>query len=757
MKWTNRAVSAPPPLLLAAAALLLAVLTDRASADAPVNPNPVTIKTLDDDGNEVTVEECVTGNSKSHHRRTCGSEYTVLTCDGHEYIAAYDEETGELKCSTCSVTAYVAGTCNPAKMQILENEWEDQEVAAAQCGEYCHKNDANPKLNSVIQKFKKDKLNKAKAMAAKDDKDRRAMSGTVRRAAAKGNGNGNGNGNGRRRDQVDGGEDLVNVMYNLVLLIRFKDHKDRVLPSEEEIGHLFNAVDGHPDYAPTGSVRDCFRYNSYNKFDLQSKICNWCDVQHDEAYYGDYFSGMTRKLTEAIRECLDECQSQYDLNDFDINEDGEMDAIAILHSGYGAEWMAQDCQNPDPLYDYNSMIWSHKWEMSCHFDHNSGSYTDCDHWTGTAGVTVKSYHISPALWGTCGSSIGRIGVICHETGHFFGLPDLYDGTPSDNGRVGSGVGTTCLMGNSWGYRGDQYYPPLMSAWSRLRLGWAEPELITQSGEYSLLSAATNDRVLAYVNPYNHKEYFLFENKQRHEFFDLNIPQTGINVYHIDDDATYTEEGFPGSEGWPEEHYRVAVVQPDGQFALEKGESFGDSGDVFHLDAIDYWGPDGVGKSNGQSPSAQIVSPHPNTNWYSSGSLVDSGFKMYAVSKDSPVMTFQVEVTAAAVPATTTTTTTTTTPVPVVEDTSVMDFGGADSEPSGKETCGGKMDDCATHSDCCSLPKMRCKFIKKVQRMACKPKDAKKKKKRMRRRRRLMKLRMELKEGDADAQENQQEQ
>jgi M6 family metalloprotease-like protein len=95
------------------------------------------------------------------------------------------------------------------------------------------------------------------------------------------------------------------------------------------------------------------------------------------------------------------------------------------------------------------------------------------------------------MWGVSGTTIGRIGVIAHETGHFLGLPDLYD---TDGPGFGSGLGSFSLMANSWGFDGTQRTPPLMDAWSKIKLGWMQPTPITASGVYTINAAASTPQV-----------------------------------------------------------------------------------------------------------------------------------------------------------------------------------------------------------------------------------------------------------------------
>ena len=130
---------------------------------------------------------------------------------------------------------------------------------------------------------------------------------------------------------------------------------------------------------------------------------------------------------------------------------------------------------------YDDRIWSHRWSFSAF-----GGPA----WTTNEGVKVGDYHISPAVWGTSGNAIGRIGVISHETGHFFGLPDLYD----NDGEAGSGIGSWGMMANSWGFDNDQYCPPHFSPWSKKELGWSTPTVISGPGQYSLNEVEFNNEI-----------------------------------------------------------------------------------------------------------------------------------------------------------------------------------------------------------------------------------------------------------------------
>ena len=397
----------------------------------------------------------------------------------------------------------------------------------------------------------------------------------------------------------------LGAVNNLVVMIRFANHNGRDLPSVAQVDTLFNAVGGDPVLAPTGSIRDLYLENSYNQLQLNSSVHAWITLSQTEAYYANGQSG-DQTLWEGLREALTELDKTVDFSNFDSDGDGTIDAIAFLHSGYGAEWGGTDSDGAGQ----NDRIWSHRWAMQS------------SAWTSEEGVTVNDYHISPALWGTAGSDIGRIGVIAHETGHFFGLPDLYDTDSSG----GAGIGSYGLMANSWDFDGTQYCPPHFSPWSKTRLGWYSPQTISDAGEYSLREAEQHPDVYKISQGFPNGEYLLVENRQN-SGFDCSMPQGGLAIWHIDEQADHNTEGYPGQRRWPENgnHYQVALLQADGAYELEKGTDRGDAADVFHGQGVN-----GIGEGPGG---------HPNTDTYQNGLINQTGNNISDISNSGATMTF----------------------------------------------------------------------------------------------------------------------
>ena len=181
---------------------------------------------------------------------------------------------------------------------------------------------------------------------------------------------------------------------------------------------------------------------------LESTVVAWVTLPQTEAYYADGSDGTDGPFpTNAqgmVRDALELVDPLVDFSQFDDDSDGYIDAIDIIHSGYGAETGGGG----------GDWIWSHRWSL---WQLPGGQ------WTSDEGVKVYDYHTEPALWGTSGTNIVRFGVIAHETGHFFGLPDLYDTDGS-----GSGIGSWGIMANSWGFDYTQLRPPHFCGWSGKR-------------------------------------------------------------------------------------------------------------------------------------------------------------------------------------------------------------------------------------------------------------------------------------------------
>ncbi|KAL7527187.1 hypothetical protein ACHAXR_001842, partial [Thalassiosira sp. AJA248-18] len=418
---------------------------------------------------------------------------------------------------------------------------------------------------------------------------------------------------------------------NLVLLLRFADHASRKLPSQEDISRLYNSEDviiddrkkfvrgnnADDDIIPTGSVRQAYFSNSHSTFTIETTVVGWIPLRHTESYYASGNHGLSKsKFKDAMKEALTFIENNgpdnFDFGNFDLDANGALDGFGVLHSGYGAEFGGKDCHGTANV----DRIWSHKGGLD---------------WTSSTGnAKVDRFYVSSALRGKCHSRIVRIGVLCHEIGHYLGLPDLYDPT-----FLGTGLGAYDFMSQSWGFDGSGMYPPNLSAWSKLKLGWATAELIDKDGIYELEASLSSSAFTVYkiTHGFPDGEYLLLENRQPLGYDSKINGSGGIAVYHIDGNTKgQRHRGYPSQDEWPQNgnHYKVALLAADGGYDLEQGINQGDQGDLWHAGSkLKELGP-GLDHFSG------------DTDTYQGGSVKATGIRIFGFSASGNVMSFQIE-------------------------------------------------------------------------------------------------------------------
>jgi hypothetical protein len=157
-----------------------------------------------------------------------------------------------------------------------------------------------------------------------------------------------------------------------------------------------------------------------------------------------------------------------------------------------------------------------------------------------------------------------------------------------------------------------------------------PTILSEPGDYALGPSWNIPKVYKITHGYPEGEYLLIENRQP-KGFDKRMPQGGLCIWHIDDNTGYKTEGYPGQEGWPTNgnHYRVALVQADGNFNLERGQNRGDGWDV--------WQAKNPKELNPSSDPLQ--GPFPNSDAYQNGNVYQTWNRVYNISYSRTSMTF----------------------------------------------------------------------------------------------------------------------
>jgi immune inhibitor A len=202
------------------------------------------------------------------------------------------------------------------------------------------------------------------------------------------------------------------------------------------------------------------------------------------------------RMQGGLREALRKLDNQVDWTQYDADGDGVVDLVVFIQPA-----MDGACGGPS-----NNHLWSHRYYLT------GVPYTTHSRDNQGRSIVVSDYTLQSGVGGVSGCDTGQVmpvGTVAHETGHGFGLPDLYD-----TSNQTEGVGEYSLMGS--GNYTSPFSPSRMDAWSLNELGWVTVVPLQSNGTFSFGAAPTSDTAfylpVGGANPRG--EYFLLENRQQ---------------------------------------------------------------------------------------------------------------------------------------------------------------------------------------------------------------------------------------------------
>ncbi|MGI6478361.1 MAG: M6 family metalloprotease domain-containing protein [Salinivirgaceae bacterium] len=289
----------------------------------------------------------------------------------------------------------------------------------------------------------------------------------------------------------------------ICILIGYTDRP--FVKTQAEFNALFNEV-GYTTGGATGSVKDYYLENSYNKFNLTVDVAGPYTASQNMAYYGAP-SGSSHDVNPRalVSEAINLADPHVNFAEYDNDNDGWVDGVYIIFAGYGQEAGGGD-----------NTIWSHAWSLA------SPVMKD--------GVYIQRYSCSPELRGNFGQNITYIGVICHEFGHVLGALDYYDTNYATGGQY-SGTGKWDMMASgSWNNGGAT--PAHHNGYTKTKVyNWASVNVLNQNASVTIRHAAFNQSSFYQINTTTNGEYFFIENRHQ-QGFDAYVPGNGMIIYHV---------------------------------------------------------------------------------------------------------------------------------------------------------------------------------------------------------------------------------
>lgn len=301
----------------------------------------------------------------------------------------------------------------------------------------------------------------------------------------------------------------------LTILAEFQDVRFQVEDPAVTVQRMLCEQGFNYDGA-TGSVSDYYTYNSRGLFTPAFDVFGPVLLEGDMAAYGKdvFVQGVRvgdlapeRVLYEACA-ALDE---ELDFSVYDADEDGFIDLVLLVFAGYD-----QAAGGP------SDALWAQQWNIQL-FDNPDVTEALFDQ------CRLGQYILTPELSGASGVRLSSIGSICHELGHYLGLPDLYDTNSTRQGNAG-GVYSFSLMGTGL-YNNDGHTPPSLNALELRMLGWlgeGDFEMLPE-GPLRISSLQESPAYVSFTE--TEGEFFLYEYRDG-KGWDAPLP-AGLVIYHAD--------------------------------------------------------------------------------------------------------------------------------------------------------------------------------------------------------------------------------
>lgn len=273
--------------------------------------------------------------------------------------------------------------------------------------------------------------------------------------------------------------------------------------------------------------------NSLMAYGTNGAVYVYQDPERRDYYNTNGSSRWTREVA-LVSNAIESAKQYFSLNsqtNLDVNGDGYIDSLSIIvHGQSSSVW--------------GSLLWPH----SVNLDAVDGD----NNYTVVNGKKVGNYSFNF-------SDDIALGVLCHETAHVLGAPDLYHyGATSQNQDIVT-VGKWDLM------EIDLDTPQYLLAYMRKNYigGIADSQIgtISENGTYSLkpVTSAGNSDVIAYKIPTsNEEEYFMVEYRRvTASGYDSMLPGSGLIIYRIRE-----PEDFSNSRGNMDAVYRGTGSKAD---------------------------------------------------------------------------------------------------------------------------------------------------------------------------------------------------